>query len=120
MSFQNIIFKHTNSSKDKVLDAYVTEKLQTLLKYTAGVEARVEVEFEKVVSHKQGDICRVEINISTGKDFYRVERTKETFESAVNLVRDELEQKMNEVQKKRQSLFLRGARKIKEMVRLSN
>jgi ribosomal subunit interface protein len=117
MSFENIIFKHTNIGTDLKLDAYLAEKLQPLSKYTTGVETQVEVEYEKVASHKQGDICRVEVNITAGRDFYRAENTRETFESAINLVRDELEQEMNKTQKKRNSLFLLGARKIKDMIR---
>lgn len=117
MSFQNITFKRTNIGPDSALDAFTTEKLQSLQKYTADEEARAEVEFERVASHRQGEICRVEVNINAGRDFYRAINTKETFEAAVMLVRDELEQEMDKNQKKRNSLFLRGARRIKEMVR---
>ena len=116
MSFQNIIFKHTNIGSDSKLDAYATEKFLTLAKYTSA-DARVEVEYERVASHRQGEICRVEVNINAGRDFYRAENTKETFEAAINLVRDELEAEMDKAQKKRSSLFRRGARRIKEMMR---
>lgn len=120
MSFQNIAFRHNNIGVDSELDGYVAEKLDTLAKYVNADEARVEVEYEKVASHRQGEICRVEVNITAGRDFYRAENTKETFEAAINLVRDELEKEMDKNQKKRSSLFRRGARRIKEMMRFSN
>jgi ribosomal subunit interface protein len=120
MSFQNIAFKHTNTTVDSQLDGYVAEKLDTLAKYVDADLARVEVEYEKVPSHRQGDIYRVEVNISVGGDYYRAENTKETFEAAINLVRDELDVEMNKNQKKRISLFRKGARKIKEMMRFGN
>jgi ribosomal subunit interface protein len=120
MSFQNIAFKHTNIGVDSALDGYVAEKLDTLAKYVNAEEAKVEVEYEKVASHRQGDVCRVEVNISAGRDYYRSENTKETFEAAINLVRDELEKEMDKNHKRRISLFRRGARKIKEMMRFGN
>lgn len=120
MSFQNIAFKHTNIGVDSALDGYVAEKLDTLAKYVDANLAKVEVEYEKIPSHRQGDVCRVEVNISVGRDYYRAENTKETFEAAINLVRDELEVEMDKTQKKRISLFRRGARKIKEMIRFGS
>ncbi len=120
MSFQNIAFKHTNTGVDSVLDGYVAEKLDTLSKYVNVEVAKVEVEYEKLAAHRQGDVCRVEVNISVGRDYYRAEKTKETFEAAINLVRDELEVEMDKTQKKRISLFRRGARKIKEMMRFGS
>jgi ribosomal subunit interface protein len=117
MSFQNIAFKHTNTGVDSRLDGYVAEKLDTLAKYVDKDLAKVEVEYEKISSHRQGDVCRVEVNISVGRDYYHSENTKETFEAAINLVRDELEVEMDKTHKKRTSLFRKGARKIKEMMR---
>jgi ribosomal subunit interface protein len=117
MSFQNIAFRHNNIGVDSELDGFVAEKLDSLSKYVNASEARVEVEYERVASHRQGEICRVEVNITTGRDFYRAENTKETFEAAIILVRDELDKEMNKAQNKRSSLFRRGARRIKEMMR---
>jgi ribosomal subunit interface protein len=117
MVFQNITFKHTNTEVGNGMDAYSTEKLTTLLKYVSeDQEAKAEVEYEKIVAHRTGPVCRVEVNIWVGGELYRAENTQSTFEAAVDVVRDELDQAMRRVHKKRHSLLRRGGRKIKEMM----
>jgi len=118
MVFQNITFKHTNSNTDSRIHGFVSQKLSPLEKYVGNeTDVRCEVEFERVAPHKSGKVCRVEVNIWVAGTLYRAEAVGETFESAVDIVRDELEQEMRKAHKKRNSLFRRGGRKIKEMVR---
>lgn len=118
MVFQNITFKHTNTEVGDGMDAYATEKLSTLLKYVSeDQEAKAEVEYEKIVAHKTGPVCRVEVNIWIGGELYRAQNTQSTFEAAVDVVRDELDQEMRKAHKRRHSLLRRGGRKIKEMMR---
>jgi ribosomal subunit interface protein len=121
MVFQNITFKHTNTEVGDGMDAYATEKLSSLLKYvSADQETKAEVEYEKIASHRTGPVCRVEVNIWSGGELYRAENTQSTFEAAVDVVRDELDQEMRKAHKKRHSLLRRGGRKIKEMMRFGN
>jgi ribosomal subunit interface protein len=118
MAFKNITFKHTNSDTDSRIHEFVRQKLVSLEKYVAdGVEARVEVEFEKVASHKSGPICRVEVNVWVDGSLYRADNTQETFEAAIDVVKDDLDHEMKKAHKKRNSLFRKGSRKIKEMLR---
>ncbi len=118
MIFKNITFKHTNIETDQKLDALVEQKLVSLEKYLdQGHEVRAEVEFEKIPSHKTGLICRLEINVWSGGTLYRAETTEETFEMAIDVVRNELDQEMRRAHKKHHSLIRRGGRKIKEMMR---
>ncbi len=118
MSFQNISFKHNGSGTDSRIHGFVTQKLSVLEKYVDNTDpVKIEVEFEKVAPHNSGDICRVEINLSVGGTLYRAERTHSTFESAIDLAKDELDQEMRRAHKKRHSMFRKGARKIKDMVR---
>ncbi len=118
MVFQNITFKHTNSNTDSRIHGFVSQKLSPLEKYVGDeTDVRCEVEFEKVAPQKSGNVCRVEVNIWVAGTLYRAEAVGETSESAVDIVRDELEQEMRKAHKKRNSLLRRGGRKIKEMVR---
>ncbi|KKT79316.1 MAG: hypothetical protein UW75_C0017G0002 [Parcubacteria group bacterium GW2011_GWF2_44_8] len=118
MVFQNITFKHTNTEVGDGMDAYTTEKLNSLLKYVSeDQEAKAEVEYEKIVAHRTGPVCRVEVNIWVGGDIYRSENTQATFEAAVDVARDELDQEMGKAHKRRHSMLRRGGRKIKEMMR---
>lgn len=118
MALTNITFKHTNSGTDGSIHDFVTQKLASLAKYVGDeTDVRTEVEFEKIASHNSGAICRIEVNIWVGGTLYRAENTQETFEAAVDVVRDELDQEMRKAHKKRHSLLRRGGRKIKEMMR---
>lgn len=118
MVTKNITFKHTNSDTDATIRPVVAQKLAGLEKYIGGeTDVRTEVEFEKVPSHKTGNVCRVEINIFVAGDVFRAETTEATFEAALDVVKDELDQEMRRTHKKRNSLFRRGGRKLKEMIR---
>ena len=48
---------------------------------------------------------------------FRAEATEETFEIAIDVVRNELDQAMRKSHEKRDSLKRQGGRKIKEMIR---
>lgn len=118
MAFQNITFKHTNSNTDSRIHGFVTQKLSGLEKYVGGeTDTRCEVEFERVAPQKSGNVCRIEVNIWVAGTLYRAEAVAQTFEAAVDVVRDELDQEMRKAHKKRNSLFRRGSRKIKEIMR---
>jgi ribosomal subunit interface protein len=118
MAIQNITFKHTNSNTDSRIDAFVTQKLSVLEKYVGDeTDIRVEVEFEKVTPQKTGNVSRVEVNVWASGTLYRAEAVGQTYEAAVDMVRDELAQEMRKAHKKRNSLIRRGGRKIKEMMR---
>ncbi|HMO78049.1 MAG TPA: ribosome-associated translation inhibitor RaiA [Candidatus Paceibacterota bacterium] len=118
MIFTNITFKHTNIATDERLDNLVEQKLVSLEKHIdANTEVKTEVEFEKIPSHRSGPICRIEINVWVDGTLYRAESTEETFEAAIDVVRNDLDQEMRRAQSKRHSLLRRGSRKIKEMMR---
>ena len=118
MVFQNIIFKHTNSQVSNSLQTIAAQKLSTLEKYTKGeTDVRCEVEFERIVKHKSGDVCRVEANIWLSGVLFRVEATQENFEAAIDIVRDELVRELKSAKGKEHSLFKRGAQRIKNMLK---
>lgn len=118
MIFKNITFKHTNADIDNSIHEFVSLKLTSLEKYISeGVEARVEVEFEKVAAQNSGPICRVEMNVWVDGTLYRAEATEMTYEAAVDEVRGELDQEMRKAHKKRNSMVRKGGRMIKNMMR---
>ena len=121
MVSEHITFKNTNIGTDAKLQAYATEKLASLDKFLGGAsDVRVEVEFERMVSHKSGPICRAEVNVFVGGSVYRSEVTEMTFEAAVDVAKDDLTHEMSRAHEKRNSLFKRGGRKIKELLRFGN
>lgn len=119
MITQNITFKHAGTETDASIRPFVIEKLASLEKYVGDeTDVRTEVEFEKIASHKSGMICRVEINIFVGGRVFRSASEQTTYEAALDVVKDELDQEMRRDHEKRNSLIRRGGRKIKEMMRL--
>lgn len=117
MMQHNITFKHTNSEKDSRIHDFVRQKLSVLDKYLSNETAvQIEVEFEKLVSHKTGPICRVEVNVWKAGKLYRAEATEMTFEAAIDVVKDYIDQELKRSTEKRTSLLRRGSRKIKEFM----
>ena len=118
MSLQRITFKHSGTDVRPHLEDLVTEKLQTLDRFLGGkTDVKCEVEFAKVAPKRNGDIYRVEVNIWTSGQLYRAEATEESFERAIDVVRSELESELQRSRTKRQSLWRKGARKMKDMMR---
>jgi len=116
MTTPNITFKHTNTDVDYELQSIVTQKVSALQKYFEE-PTLIEVEFRKEAPKKSGEVFVVEINCTVKGELYRATATKESFEKAVDAVRNELDKELRRARKKRNNLFLKGARRIKEMVR---
>lgn len=120
MVFKNIIFKHTNVKSDDTLREYTSAKLELLNKHISATETDItcEVEFEREAPEQHsGSVYRVEVNLLVAGNLYRAEATEASFEAAVDKVRNELDQELRRSNSKRTSLFRRGSRKIKEMMR---
>lgn len=109
--------KLTNAVVPPQLQAILEQKLVTLEKYI-GDETDVvcEVEFEKVAPKENGPVHRLEINLYVAGTLYRAEATANSFEMAIDEVRDELDKEMRRNKSKRLTLLKKGGRKIKEEV----
>lgn len=118
MSFPTISFKGTNTEVSDQLKTLTEHKLSTLDKFTKDHPGSCEVEFEKITNHhQQGNIHRIEINLLLNGKLHRAEATSESFEKAIDEAKADLQHELQSTQGKRQSLFKRGARRVKEMVR---
>lgn len=98
---------------------YVNKKLASLEKYMEnGADAVAQVEVGKTTGHhKQGDVFRAEIHIiGAGLDQY-AESTQEDLYAAIDIVKDEIANKILHFKGKREALTRRGARRIKEMLK---
>ncbi len=118
MSFPMINFKVTNAEVSDQLKTVAEHKLTSLEKYIGSSPAICDVEFEKVTNHhQQGNVFRVEVNLEVAGKLFRAEATSESFEKAIDEVRADLENEMQSVQGKRDTLWKKGARRVKEMMR---
>lgn len=118
MSFPTIAFKHTNIGVDYKLQDLLTQKFTSLEKLIGDeTDIHCEVEFEKESIQRSGNIFRTEANLWFRGNLYRAQASCENFEKAIDEVRDELDKELRRANKKRTNIFLKGSRKIKEMMR---
>ena len=120
MAFPSINIKRTNTEANEPMENLLQEKLNSLEKYTHDAPALCEVEFERVASRQQGPIHRIEVNLEVNGKLYRAEATEESFEQAVDEVRDELDKELRRANDKQETLLKRGGRKVKEMLRFGS
>lgn len=121
MSFPQISFKYTNTPVAVHLEELVTKKFQSLSHHVAGnTTVRCDVEFEKVAPQQNGPIYRAEANIWRDGVMYRAENTAESFENAIDKIRAELDRELQRARTKKQSLWRKGARQIKDIMRFGS
>ncbi len=112
-----INFKATNTEVGDHLKDITENKLSNLTKFIGDAPAICDVEFERITNHHQnGNIHRVEVNLEINGKLYRSEATSETFEKAIDEVRDDLYNELQSRQGKRETMVLRGARRVKQMM----
>lgn len=117
MTFPTITFKQTNVTVDRHVPDLVAQKLLSLEKFIGEAPSFCEVEFERVTSQQSGDIYRIEVNLEVNGKLYRAEATMDSFEKAVDEVRDELDKELRRARDKEETLLKRGGRRLKELLR---
>lgn len=118
MSFPSITFKHTHTDEARHLEDVVVHKFSALEKYMGDeTDVRCEVEFVKEAGNQSGAIFRVEGNVWVAGTLFRAEATEETFEKAIDSVRDDLDAEMHKAHDKRVAQIRDGAREAKELLR---
>lgn len=114
----NITIKATNIELTPALKDYAEKRLKSIVKFTEG-DATIVVELGKTSGHhKQGDIFQASVNVTTplGKKYHAVSAKADMYES-IDDIRSEIVREITSAKGKRDTLFLRGARKIKKLLR---
>jgi putative sigma-54 modulation protein len=117
-----INIKATNTELTPALRDYISArvtKLGTLLQAQSG-KIFVYFEIAKTTEHhNKGDIYRADASVEiAGKTFY-ASADKEDLLQAIDAVKEKLHKEIRRDKNKDQSLFRRGAQKIKDLVRFS-
>ena len=117
MTFPTISYKFNGIEEAKSLPATVEQKFSPLSKLIAkGSRATCQVEFEKITSHQQGRIYRIEANVSVNGTLYRAEATEHSFDAAIDKVRDELDTELSRSKDKQGTLRKRAGRAFKALL----
>ncbi len=117
MTFPTINYKYHGIEEAKSLTDSVDQKLGSLHKFVPKDAAAVcEVEFEKTSQHVHGRIYRVEVNLSINNHLYRADATENSFEEAIDKVRDELDSELSRAKDKGDTLKKRAGRAFKNLL----
>lgn len=118
-TFPEIKVKATNFPHTPEIESVLQKRLATLEKFLPGDETALlcDAELEKLAEHQTGRVYRAEVNLQVGGELLRAEAVEERMEDAIDRVRDELKRELTKLSGKRQSVFRRGAARLKEMMR---
>lgn len=120
-TFPNINIKTTHFTQSAAIEGVLEKRLKTLEKFLPDRETMLvcDVELERLAGQETGRIFRAEINLQVGGTLLRAEATAERMEDAIEEAKNELKTALVRTNGKRQSLFRRGAKRIKDMLRFS-
>jgi ribosomal subunit interface protein len=117
MTLPVINYKFNGNEEAKSLATVMDQKLAPLEKYfKTNAKIVCDVEFEKIGSHQNGRIFRVEANLSIDGQLHRAEATEESFEKAIDEVRDELDKTLRRNKDKEHTLDKDAGRELKDML----
>ena len=119
----NIKIRSTNFVLTPAIEDYVSKKMSSLQKFLNEKDnVLCEVELGKTtMHHKSGDIFRTEINIvePKGGQYFVVAEESDLY-AAIDVARDNAEEVIVSKKKKNNTLFRRGASKIKSLLKRIN
>ena len=113
----NINFNYNNHQEAQALTNITEQKLESLKKFIAdGASVICDAEFDKVAANQNGSIFHFGVNLQIDGTMHRAEATEESFEAAVDEVRDELDKKLRRNKSKKDSLGKRAGRAMKRLI----
>ena len=118
MSLPIINYKHKNTEPDIELQELFERKLQSLEKYLGeNTDLKIEVEFEHQPGHHDGKLFRLEANVWNDGVLFRADESAQSFELAIDEVRNELDKELRRHRKKKESMYRKGKRAIKNLMK---
>lgn len=116
----NIKIRSANFDLTPAIEEYINKKISSLEKFFGGHDSILcEVEVGRTTDHhKSGDIFKAEVNLTGGNisQIYAVAQEVDLY-TAVDVVRDEAEREIVSKKNKKDTLFRRGAQKIKNILK---
>lgn len=114
-----INFKTKNYELDADIKMYAEEKVHALEKFVqnAQAETHFDIELSQDTTQQSGDIYRTDIVVQSGAVDMHAVGHGESMQAAIDIARDELAQRLSRAADRERSLFRKGARAIKRMLR---
>lgn len=118
---ETLKIKATNTTLTPAITNYVNDKLskKVLSKFSGKNKILdIDVEIGKTTErHISGEIFRAEINVSIKGKVLRAVSEMEDLYKAIDDVRDEIVEALKETKEKKDTLWKRGARRVKNMLK---
>ncbi|MBI4121467.1 MAG: HPF/RaiA family ribosome-associated protein [Candidatus Ryanbacteria bacterium] len=114
-----IIFKGKNTAITPALRVYIQEKLVLPVERLSVEGATLlEIEVSRTTRHhRKGHVWWAEANLTVGKRVLRAEHDGEDPREVVDLVEEELKREIKSFKGKSKTQEIRGARKLKRLIR---
>ena len=114
-----IKIKMTNFSLTPSIENYLREKVNALDKFLPNDESIfADIELAKTTKHHQkGDIFKAEVNLKVPGRLIRAVAEEWDLRAAIDAVKDELHRKITMNKEKNISLYRKGARFLKNLLR---
>jgi ribosomal subunit interface protein len=117
MSFPTINFNFNDLKEAQALTDIAEQKMSSLVKYIHNGDGVIcDFEFSKVAAQQNGQIYKVDVNLSLEGTLYRAEAVEESFEKAIDEVRAELDKEMRRAKDKQVTLDKQAGREAKEQM----
>lgn len=117
MTFPTINYRYNNVPKAENLAEIVDQKMSAFDKFLHGAgSANCDVEFEKVAPQQNGQVHRVEVNLLVDGTLFRADAVEESFEKAIDEVRDELDKELRRAKDKQVTKDKQAGRVMKEQL----
>ncbi len=118
MSFPTINYKYNNIEEAPALTTVLELKFTSLEKFLKeGDPVSCDVEFQKIAPKQNGKIHRLEVNLRVDGVLFRADAVENTFEEAIDEVRNELDKEMRRNKSKKNTLARKAGQALKRMVR---
>lgn len=105
----------------EAVESYVTKKVEVLDRFTVNTDADLYAELSKTTAHhKQGDVFRAEFDLKINGKQFRSEAEGNDLYAAIDEAKDEILEKVRTEKDKGDTMFRRGARKIKSILRFGS
>lgn len=115
MTFPTISYHYNSIPEAEDLAVIVDQKLGQLDKFLHSAGSAIcEVEFEKVSPQHNGQVHRVEANLTIDGVLYRSDAVEESFEKAIDEVRDQLDKKLRRAKDKQVTMDKQAGLVMKE------
>ncbi len=115
----NIKIKGTGIKLTPAISDYIEDRIASSMKLINSREtAKIYVEVEKISAHHQkGEVFRTEMNVSLGKMSFRTESVASDLYASIDEAKEDLSREIRSKKGKRESKYMKGARKIKNIIK---